>query len=167
MWEGPYSWLEVVRKMKDGGNKRNGWSGRDYGLYQIYGKHILAGKNTLLYIGQACDQTFSSRFKQHYKDWIYGEPGLKICLGRLEDYCCDKDKSWKAWRCDVNLAEAILVYKYVPNYNSCLKQEYPKLPKGHVVSLIHGGVKGKLNKIDKAPMDYRYKQKVHGYEGRP
>ncbi len=43
--------------------------GEDYGLYQIYGKHILCGKDTLLYIGEATEQTFSTRFKQH-QHWL-------------------------------------------------------------------------------------------------
>lgn len=49
-WEGPYSLEEVITKMVDGG-KNPDWDGNDYGLYQIYGRHILSGKNTLLYIG--------------------------------------------------------------------------------------------------------------------
>lgn len=30
----------------------------DYGIYQIYGNHLVYGENVLLYIGQANEQTF-------------------------------------------------------------------------------------------------------------
>ena len=37
-WEGPFS-FDKVRANRD-----------DYGLYQIYGEHIIFGKDSLLYI---------------------------------------------------------------------------------------------------------------------
>ena len=46
-WDGPFSLKEVVEKMDDAGQPPD-YEGKDYGLYQIYGKHILCGKNTLL-----------------------------------------------------------------------------------------------------------------------
>jgi GMC oxidoreductase len=67
-WEGPYSVEEVINKMVDGGENPD-WDGNDYGLYQIYGRHILCGKNTLLYIGIAPEETFSQRFREH-KIWL-------------------------------------------------------------------------------------------------
>lgn len=159
IWQGPYRCKEAIRKMRDCGSKKDGWAGTDYGLYQIYGSHILSrSKNTLLYIGQTSDQTFSSRMCQHYNDWIYGEPGLKIYLGRIEsDTDNKKDKLWRNWRRDVNMAEAILVYKYTPNYNSALKQDYPKLRPYTAVKLMHLGKRGRLRKHDRAPKDYVYK----------
>lgn len=151
-WKGPYGCQEVIDRMKDGGSKRNHWSGNDYGLYQIYGKHILGSKRTLLYIGQAADQTFSARFKQHKKEWIYGERGLKIYLGRIQD-------GSSKWRKDVDIAEQILIYKYTPNYNSSLKQDYPKLPESTCVRLQHFGKRARLKQIDRAPEDYEYRKK--------
>ena len=48
-WEGPFS-IEEVLELNDGN--------KDYGLYQIYGHHIVYGKDSLLYIGQT-GTTFS------------------------------------------------------------------------------------------------------------
>ena len=39
-WTGPFDYQEVIDKMKDGGNDPE-YDGNDYGLYKIYGKHIL------------------------------------------------------------------------------------------------------------------------------
>jgi len=64
-WKGPYSVAAIIKKINDGGSLENGFSGNDYGVYQIYGNHILCGKNMLLYIGKVTNQTFSERFKQH------------------------------------------------------------------------------------------------------
>ena len=52
-WEGPFSVDDVIAKLD---NKD------DYGLYQIYGKHIIFGENSLLYIGMT-DKTFSNKLK--------------------------------------------------------------------------------------------------------
>lgn len=63
-WSGPYSRQEVIRDFNDWGTPPD-WDGEDYGLYQIYGRHVLGDRNALLYIGQTTDQTFSARFRQH------------------------------------------------------------------------------------------------------
>ena len=49
-WEGPLS-LDAVKALDDD----------DCGLYQIYGRHIIFGDDSLLYIGMT-QQTFSHRF---------------------------------------------------------------------------------------------------------
>ena len=67
-WDGPYCWKEVIDKMNNAGEKL-AYEGNDYGLYQIYGTHILSRKDTLLYVGKATQQTFSARFQQH-KEWL-------------------------------------------------------------------------------------------------
>ena len=63
-WEGPFT-ICAVKEMDD----RD-----DYGLYQIYGEHIIFGKNSLLYIGatnlKKTGRTFSDRFKEHSRNWI-------------------------------------------------------------------------------------------------
>jgi hypothetical protein len=60
-WEGPFT-ICAVKEMDD------------YGLYQIYGEHIIFGKNSLLYIGatnlKKTGRTFSDRFKEHLRNWI-------------------------------------------------------------------------------------------------
>ena len=72
-WEGPFS-IEEVLELDD----RN----KDYGLYQIYGHHIVYGKDSLLYIGQP-GNTFSQRFNEHLV-WLEEEEGVFIYVGRCE-----------------------------------------------------------------------------------
>ena len=74
-WAGPFTPGHVVAKYADGGSPPR-YEGTDYGLYQIYGNHIVAGK-TLIYVGKANRQTFSRRFKQHAK-WLDREAGLQV-----------------------------------------------------------------------------------------
>lgn len=95
--------------MNDAG-KSPDWGGDDYGLYQIYGKHILCGF-TLLYIGKTVEKTFSGRFKQH-EQWLNEEEKIRIHLGRIHDpeKHSAKDK-WESWKRDVERAEQILIYK--------------------------------------------------------
>ena len=151
-WTGYYSCEEVIEKACKGGSAKDNYSGEDYGLYQIYGPHILHSEEALLYVGQTVEQTFSGRMRQHFNDWIFGEPGLRIYLGRIENEANDE-----SWKLAVNIAEAILVYKYVPNYNSCLKQQEPSLYEFSNVQLVHKGELGRLQANDLAPEDYEYK----------
>ncbi len=154
-WEGPLGLSEVIKEKNDWG-ERPDYAGNDYGLYQIYGIHILCGKNTLLYVGKAIDQTFSQRFKQHKKDWI-GNCKVKIYLGRIEDNATySKIDDWKRWKRDVGIAEEIIIYKYTPNYNSSCIGDYPKLFPYRKVKLVHIGNAGCLRKrLDSAPGDYK------------
>ena len=153
-WEGPVTLTKVIKKKNDGGKKPN-YAGNDYGLYQIYGTHILCGKDTLLYIGKAIDQTFSQRFRQHKKDWI-GTCKVKIHLGRTVDRdIYSKADKWKVWKRDIGMAEEIMLYKYTPNYNSSCIGDYPKLSPYSKVKLAHSGKKGNLKEIDRAPIDYK------------
>ena len=154
-WEGPFNHQEVIGRFNRGGKLKDNYSGEDYGLYQIYGAHISFKEKILLYIGQAKDQTFSNRFYQHYKEWMYGEDGLEIYLGRIETD--PNDKKFKRWGRNVDIAEAMLIYKYTPNYNSRLKQEEPKLY-GFQIKLQNKGNKGVLEEWDIAPKDYQYKK---------
>ncbi len=151
-WGGPYTCVKVIKELTDGGNKKNNWDGEDYGVYQIYGKHILAGNNSLLYIGKAFRQTFSRRFKDHEK-WLKDEENVKIYVGRIYNPKKHSSKdNWKSWEKDVELAENILIYKYSPHYNSRSLSEQPKLGGHKSVCLCHKREKiGKLDKKDTAP----------------
>src|SRR2546428_8743247 len=115
-WSGPFQLDEVIKDFNDGG-KSPSYEGPDYGLYQIYGKHILAGSDTLLYIGRNTQQTFSARFSAH-REWIEKEEEIQIYLGRIYD----RERhlpvnDWEVWVRDVQIAECLLIYKYSPNYN--------------------------------------------------
>lgn len=152
-WEGPFSLGEVIEK-NDGGNPDNGYEGNDYGLYQIYGQHILSGPDTLLYIGKATRQTFSYRFRQH-KEWIDKEKEIEIYLGRVYDpKKHSKADNWRTWEDDVEDVEKILIYKYTPNYNSSEIGDEPKLQQHKQIKLIHRGNRHNLKEIDQAPEDY-------------
>ena len=76
-WEGPLS-LDEVKELDD--------EDEDCGLYQIYGRHIIFGDNSLLYVGMT-QQTFSHRFAEH-AGWLEEEEGLSFYVGRIveEDY---------------------------------------------------------------------------------
>lgn len=76
-WEGPFTLDHVINKCDDGGEHPH-YDGKDYGLYQIYGRHILddpkaPSYKSLLYLGNATDQTFSSRFRTHKRSWLEHE----------------------------------------------------------------------------------------------
>jgi hypothetical protein len=155
-WEGPFSLREVISTKNDGGEKPD-WCGNDYGLYQIYGWHILYCKNTLLYIGEATKQTFSRRFKGH-KKWLDKDQkknDIKIYLGRVYDpKKHSKEDKWESWTSDILLAEKILIYKYSPNYNSRNITKKPDILPYEGIRLVHRGEKRRLEDIDNAPDDF-------------
>lgn len=153
-WEGPLSLDQIIRGKTDGGNELNNWEGKDYGLYQIYGKHILYGQNTLLYIGIATERTFSQRFREHEK-WLpddQDEQDIKIFIGRI--YNSNK-LTVRTWKSDIELAEKILIHKYSPNYNSKELSKEPDLHPHEKMRLIHMGKRNRIKKEDNAPIDFR------------
>ncbi|MDQ3523354.1 MAG: hypothetical protein M3434_13645 [Gemmatimonadota bacterium] len=81
VWIGPYTPEQVIHDLNDGGSAP-AYAGEDYGLYQIYGAHILGDTNSLLYIGKATQQTFSARFQQH-RTWLQHEDAVQIYVGRI------------------------------------------------------------------------------------
>ncbi len=152
-WVGPFSVEKVVKEMDEGGQYPD-W-GEDYGLYQIYGKHILYGKDALLYIGQTTDQTFSTRFKQHKKYWLDNEENIKVYVGRVYDPGRhSKEDNWESWEEDIQIAERVLIYKYSPNYNNTNISNPPELGSRNV-RLIHKGKRHRLKLKDNAPKDYQ------------
>ena len=70
-WEGPFKPGQVISQLTDAG-KPPDYDGNDYGLYQIYGRHLISGPDALLYIGEATQQTFSARLRQH-QSWLVDE----------------------------------------------------------------------------------------------
>lgn len=157
-WEGPLKLQAVIDKKNDTGAHPD-WDGNDYGLYQIYGRHILYKENTLLYIGMTTEQTFSQRFTEHGREWLTNdqdEKDINIYLGRIYDpKKHSKKDNWLSWKKDVEMAEKILIYKYSPNYNSeCLTNE-PDLFTQENVRLIHKGDRNRLHKEDIVPRDFR------------
>ena len=155
-WEGSLNIEEVIRSKNSAGSEP-AWLGSDYGVYQIYGHHILCRDDTLLYIGQAAKETFSERFRAHKVDLLKDEDldKIKIYLGRLENSpeYVSRDK-WRIWYRDVDIAESILIYKYTPHYNSARLNQYPNLHQYTEIKLVHKGGRGRLEPEDIAPSDY-------------
>ena len=100
-WEGPLT-VEEVLEMKLGH--------KDFGLYQIYGRHIIFGLNSLLYVGST-DETFSQRLMSHR--WLAHEESVFIHVGRInkEDYEADRKQI-------IEDTEALTIYWHSPPYNS-------------------------------------------------
>ena len=107
-WEGPFSYEKTLEEFKD--------KDKDYGVYQLYGTHQVYGFNILLYIGMACDQTFSVRLSQH-SHW-FDEQALpiatKVRIGRLEG----KTPSRQIWSDEIRKAEKLLILAHCPSLNS-------------------------------------------------
>ena len=150
-WKGPYKLTEVVEQFTDAG-EAPGYEGEDYGLYQIYGRHILGDRDALLYVGETTEQTFSCRFRQH-QSWLIEEwDPVRIHLGRIySPRRHTRANDWATWKDDVMLAERIMIYKYSPHYNSSSISEFPLLPLLKRVELIHKGKRNRLHKRDIAP----------------
>lgn len=153
-WDGPFTLNRVINEMNDSGQSPE-WDGKDYGLYQIYGRHILYGKGALLYVGKATRQTFSQRMKQHKKWWLgddQNEKDVSIYVGRIYNprKHSVKDK-WKSWEEEVEIAEGIIIYKYSPCYNG--RTIFNKSAPNNI-RLVHIGEKGRLKNKDVIPRDY-------------
>lgn len=156
-WSGPYTAKQVIGDFHDAG-RPPAYNGADYGLYQIYGKHILGGADALLYVGKTVSRTFSTRFKRHVK-WLKQEKRVRIFLGRLYDP--DRhtpQRNWASWRNDVRLAEEILIKKYSPHYNGAEISSRLRLPENQVI-VVHKGCRFRLQRRDIAPDDLWGKEK--------
>ena len=151
-WSGPYELEEVISKFGDTG-KAPDYDGSDYGLYQIYGEHVLGDRNALLYIGKATEQTFSTRFKRH-KHWLKDEDPTRIYLGRIYNGRRHVRKdNWETWKEDVSLAERVLIYTYSPHYNSSSITNRPKLAPHKSVKIVNRGEMGRLSETNRARDD--------------
>lgn len=152
-WDGPFSIGEVIKKYNNESE-----DSEDCGLYQVYGPHILYGEKVLLYIGITCKQSFSGRFTNHLRDFLKDDDTKKLCvyLGRIKDpNRYNKFNRWENWERDVGWAEQILIYKYLPSYNSEYKTDYPKWSEDlKIIKLIHKGQRADLHEQDLAPHDY-------------
>jgi len=103
-WEGPFI-LAEISKLDD--------LVRDYGVYQVYGHHPTYGPGSLLYIGQANQQTFCTRLSQ--ENWEIEERDFNFFIGRLAD---TNQPSNDIWDKRIDLAERLLIYAHEPARNS-------------------------------------------------
>ncbi|HUF52623.1 MAG TPA: hypothetical protein VMR52_02465 [Dehalococcoidia bacterium] len=105
-WEGPLS-LEDVAKL-------NGST--DYGVYQIYGGHVVYGSDALVYIGKAGRQSFGTRIKQE-TDWPENHDAdrIRVYVGRLHGEATPSNETRER---QIDLAERLLIYACQPAFNS-------------------------------------------------
>jgi hypothetical protein len=107
-WCGPIS-LDQIVGLND--------PAKDQGLYQVYACHPVYGPGQLVYIGQACHQTFGVRVCQH--DWGGGtenDPNnVAIYVGRLKGATTPPLAQWHR---EIDLAEKLLIHSHGPAYNS-------------------------------------------------
>lgn len=105
-WEGPFTLDELILLTNDS---------NDYGIYQIYGKHLVYGKDVLLYIGKADQQTIGKRVSQ--ENWwnTNDSKHLKIYVGRLAGESTPVEEIWSK---EIDLAEKLLINVHKPAYNS-------------------------------------------------
>ena len=106
-WDGPAK-LSEISKYND--------EAVDYGIYQVYGTHPSYGMDVLLYIGMACQQTFSIRIKQHdYEIDEYNEGDRKYYIGRLTG---PENIPQQRWEHLITISEKLLINSHTPAYNS-------------------------------------------------
>jgi hypothetical protein len=105
-WQGPFK-LEELHLLND--------ISQDYGIYQIYSKHIVYGKDVLLYIGKADFQTIGKRISQE-NWWDTNDSNhLMIYAGRFAGESTPDEEQWSY---EIDLAEKLLIYVHKPAYNS-------------------------------------------------
>ena len=100
-WEGPLTMGEVLTRT--GPN--------DYGIYQVYGHHVVFGSNALVYIGRAREQTFGVRLANRFSLL----PDASFRLGRISEQFYKDADDWHDLVADV---EALTIWWHSPPYNS-------------------------------------------------
>ena len=117
-WEAPRTVRDVLDNLDEEGDK---------GLYQIYGRHILFGPGTLVYIGKTgatnTTQTFKKRISTHRRDeWFSRDEennDLEIRIGRIMNIDgSDNPSDWQDWDGVLSRVEALQIYSHSPPYNS-------------------------------------------------
>lgn len=91
-------------------------SNRDYGIYQVYGDHPVYGADTLLYIGKAKDQTYSTRMKGHTD--FDASQASKFTKLHLSYFCKADDLSETNWGDAIDVVELALIKAHMPALNS-------------------------------------------------
>lgn len=113
LWEGPYSLNELKLLQNEI---------TDYGIYSIYGTHMVYGKDVLLYIGKADRQTLGKRISQEGWANTNDSNNLKIYVGRLHGPINPSDDIWSK---HISLAESLLIYVHKPSNNQKSISSFP------------------------------------------
>jgi hypothetical protein len=118
IWDAPCS-VQDILSSKEGED--------DYGLYQIYGHHVVFGPGALLYIGKAQKQSFLTRFQQH-QSWLPYESDVSVRLGRIREGDFKLQRLWNDWAGVLSDVEALTIFWHTPPYNSHHITCYKKQP---------------------------------------
>lgn len=147
-WTGPYL-LSSIKDLMD--------EKKDYGIYQIYGKHPVYGSDVLLYIGKADFQTLGKRISQ--ENWwnINDSNTLMIYAGRLSG---DHTPEESVWSREIDLAEKLLIYVHKPAYNSKNLLNIPDLDLQDLHILNWGSYRALLPEVSGA----RWTSKLDGMD---
>ena len=130
IWEGPFCLDDVIDNLN---------CKKDYGLYQIYGTHIILDRkgraDHLLYIGMTGPgSTFSDRLKSHKANWIWynlkKKGKISIHIARLS---MPKE--------DIEFVEALEIYWHSPLYNG---EHINSCPRHEPVQIVNKGKPGRL-----------------------
>lgn len=113
----------------------------DYGIYQIYGNHLVYGDNVLLYIGQANEQTFYTRIMQH-SYWL--ESHFSFFVGRLSG---SVTPSHEIWHDKISAVEQLLINIHAPAYNTANISSVNEEKVGHLHILNVGEYKSLLPEV--------------------
>ena len=119
LWKGPHVFEDVLRMDGDA----------DFGIYQVHGPHPASGTESLLYIGQANDQTFGARFRNldrqkwspEYAPWENNTALLRFFTGRVHPAQYEQDRGAiddELWETYINMAEKLLICAHAPNWNA-------------------------------------------------
>lgn len=119
LWKGPHTFEDVLSMH----------GGTDFGIYQVYGPHPVSGTDSLLYIGQANDQTFAARFTNpdrqlwgpHDAPWGDNTALLRFFTGRVHPTQRQRDRGAiddQLWGTYIDTAEKLLICAHVPHWNA-------------------------------------------------
>ncbi|MBL7789349.1 MAG: hypothetical protein JNL75_05890 [Chitinophagales bacterium] len=125
----------------------------DYGLYQIYADHYAYGKNALVYIGLAKENTFAARlFSKDRLDSDFIESSIEptevrfgyIVKSSKDEENKDHDYSMEMWDKYIEVSERLLIKTHTPALNSQLNHNHWKNNFDKDYLIINWGNKGSL-----------------------
>jgi hypothetical protein len=100
-WSGPHTFEKASQLHEH----------NDYGLYQVYGRHLVYGNGVLLYIGCAPDRTLGIRIAERGN--CYNDQPFEFHVGRLIGRTPDNE----TWGQHIKLAEQLLINVHAPFLN--------------------------------------------------
>lgn len=118
-------------------------TGKDIGVYQIYGKHLIYGGDVLLYIGMAPKTSFAERISAHMTNWEenWGAENT-VHVGRLDIEGGENPKS-KPRAELIEVAEKLLIHHHSPAFNGGNIETLYWRPSKASVFLTHNNVRVK------------------------